>query len=104
MQITAGQHRPARSTGGGQSLPSNYPRIETRGNPDFGTDGCRITRGVHVSTGRFRPRVAFQGLPGAFSEDAAIKLLGKDIELVARATFVDLFHSVEDSLADYVLA
>ena len=57
-----------------------------------------------MSTGRFRPRVAFQGLPGAFSEDAAIKLLGKDIELVPRATFVDLFHSVEDSLADYVLA
>jgi prephenate dehydratase len=57
-----------------------------------------------VSSVRFRPRVAFQGQPGAFSEDAAIKLLGEDIELVPRATFGDLFQSIDDKVADYAIA
>jgi len=48
--------------------------------------------------------VAFQGQPGAFSEDAAIKLLGDDIELVPRATFGDLFQSIDDKVADYAVA
>lgn len=57
-----------------------------------------------MSSLRFKPRVAFQGQPGAFSEDAAIELLGKDIALVSRATFVELFQSVDAQVADYVLA
>lgn len=52
----------------------------------------------------YRPRVAFQGEHGAFSEDAAIKLLGPEIELVPRATFADLFSSVGEGLADFALA
>jgi prephenate dehydratase len=48
--------------------------------------------------------VAFQGEPGAFSEEAAIKLLGADIELVPRPTFVELFHSIDEGVADYALA
>src|SRR6058998_4227338 len=32
-------------------------------------------------------RVAFQGAPGAFSEQAAVRLLGEKISLVPRATF-----------------
>lgn len=51
-----------------------------------------------------RPRVAFQGEHGAFSEDAALKLLGPDIQLVARPTFAALFSSLDEGLADYVLA
>lgn len=51
-----------------------------------------------------RPRVAFQGEHGAFSEDAAIKLLGPDIELVPRRTFVALFSSLDEGAADFVLA
>ena len=51
-----------------------------------------------------RPRVAFQGEHGAFSEEAAIKLLGTEIELVPRRTFAALFSSVDEGLADYVLS
>src|SRR2546427_5375149 len=38
-----------------------------------------------------RGRVAFQGAPGAFSEEAAVKLLGEKITLVPRPTFESLF-------------
>lgn len=51
-----------------------------------------------------KPRVAFQGERGAFSEEAALKLLGQEIELVPRKTFADLFQSLESGLADYLLA
>ncbi len=49
-----------------------------------------------------KPRVAFQGERGAFSEEAAVRLLGPEIEFVPRRTFVDLFNSAD--LADYLLA
>ena len=49
-----------------------------------------------------KPRVAFQGERGAFSEEAALKLLGPEIELVPRRTFADLFNSF--AFADYLLA
>lgn len=49
-------------------------------------------------------RVAFQGSPGAFSEDAAVKLFGKRITLVPRPTFESLFQAIEDQNADYILA
>lgn len=51
-----------------------------------------------------KPRVAFQGERGAFSEDAALKLMGNEIELVPRRTFADLYQSLELGLADYLLA
>lgn len=49
-------------------------------------------------------RVAFQGERGAFSEDAAIKMLGPEITLVPCATFRALFNSINEGLADYALA
>jgi len=49
-------------------------------------------------------RVAFQGAPGAFSEAAAVKLLGEEITLVPRPTFESLFAAVDEKSADYVLA
>jgi prephenate dehydratase len=57
-----------------------------------------------VNPSAYRPRVAFQGEHGAFSEEAAIKLLGPDIELVPRPTFASLFRSLDEGLADYALA
>src|SRR5713226_934543 len=49
-------------------------------------------------------RIAFQGERGAFSEEAAVKLLGEDIELVPRPTFEALYSALQDKLADYILA
>jgi prephenate dehydratase len=49
-------------------------------------------------------RVAFQGERGAFSEEAAIKLLGERIVLVPRGTFEAAFTAIRDSAADYILA
>lgn len=49
-------------------------------------------------------RVAFQGERGAFSEEAAVKLLGEDISLVPRPTFEAAFSAIRDGAADYILA
>jgi len=49
-------------------------------------------------------RVAFQGERGAFSEEAAVKLLGEDITLVSRPTFEEAFGAIRDGAADYILA
>lgn len=49
-------------------------------------------------------RVAFQGERGAFSEEAAVKLLGEEISLVPRPTFEAAFSAISDGLADYLLA
>ena len=49
-------------------------------------------------------RVAIQGERGAFSEEAAIALLGEEIELVPRQTFATLYNSFEDQVADYLIA
>ena len=57
-----------------------------------------------MSTVAHKPRVAFQGERGAFSEEAALRLLGNDIELVPRRTFAALYDSIDNDEADYVLA
>jgi prephenate dehydratase len=49
-------------------------------------------------------RIAFQGERGAFSEEAALKLLGTEIELVPRGSFDATFSAIQDGSADYVLA
>ncbi len=49
-------------------------------------------------------RVVFQGERGAFSEEAAVKLLGEEIALVPRPTFEAAFSAINDGLADYILA
>jgi prephenate dehydratase len=51
-----------------------------------------------------KARVAFQGERGAFSEEAAVKLLGENIMLVPRSTFEAAFRAIFEGLADYVLA
>jgi prephenate dehydratase len=49
-------------------------------------------------------RVAFQGEPGAFSEAAAIQLLGEGITTVPRGTFEAAFRAIDDGAADALLA
>ena len=49
-------------------------------------------------------RVAFQGEPGAFSEAAAIQLLGNGITTVPRATFDAAFRAIGEGAADALLA
>ena len=56
-----------------------------------------------MSAGK-KARVAFQGERGAFSEEAAVKLLGEEIALVPRPTFEAAFNAIHDGLADYILA
>lgn len=48
-------------------------------------------------------RVAFQGEPGAFSEAAAVQLLGQDITTVPHATFDATFRAISDGAADALL-
>jgi prephenate dehydratase len=49
-------------------------------------------------------RIAFQGEPGAFSQIAARKLLGDQVETVACPTFESLFDSITQGRADLILA
>jgi len=49
-------------------------------------------------------RVAFQGERGAFSEEAAVKLLGEEVALVPRPTFEAAFSAIKDGVADFILA
>ena len=49
-------------------------------------------------------RVAFQGERGAFSEEAAVRLLGARVTLVPRPTFESLFAAVAELVADCALA
>jgi len=49
-------------------------------------------------------RVAFQGEHGAFSEAAAIQLLGESITTVPRGTFDSAFRAIEEGAADALLA
>ena len=48
-------------------------------------------------------RVAFQGEPGAFSEAAAVQLLGEGIRTVPRATFDMTFQAIAEGAADALL-
>ena len=55
------------------------------------------------SSDRKSMRVAFQGEPGAFSEAAAIQLLGDRITTVPRATFDAAFRAIGEHAADALL-
>src|ERR1700740_3267568 len=48
-------------------------------------------------------RVAFQGEAGAFSEAAAVQLLGEEIGTVPRATFDATFRAIAEGAADALL-
>lgn len=48
-------------------------------------------------------RVAFQGEPGAFSEEAAVRLLGERITTVPQPTFDAAFRAIAEGAADALL-
>lgn len=73
-------------------------RIQTR------LDRASEVQASQLALHRDHPRVAFQGSPGAFSEEAAVKLLGEEITLVPRPTFESMFLAIDDKAADYILA
>ena len=45
--------------------------------------------------------VSFQGVPGAYSEEAIRQYFGQEVEPVPCRTFTDLFVTVEEASADY---
>lgn len=49
-------------------------------------------------------KVAYQGERGAFSEEAAIKLLGADVEPVPNRTFEQMFAAVASGVVDCAMA
>jgi prephenate dehydratase len=50
-----------------------------------------------------KARVAFQGEAGAFSEAAAVQLLGEEITTVSRPTFEATFRAIAEGAADALL-
>lgn len=60
-----------------------------------------------MSASVYKPRIAFQGEHGAFSEDAAIELFGpqviNSIELEPCPTFEALFNSIDAGHAEFIL-
>lgn len=50
-----------------------------------------------------RARVAFQGEAGAFSEEAAVQLLGDEITTIPRPTFEATFRAISEGAADTLL-
>jgi prephenate dehydratase/chorismate mutase len=78
---------------------------ESRRIQNLATQPGRETNTPALSVKGHQPlRVAFQGARGAFSEAAAVKLLGENITLVPRATFESLFEAINDQSADCILA
>jgi prephenate dehydratase len=57
-----------------------------------------------MSDSTAKKRVAFQGERGAFSEVAALKLLGTEIEPVPRPTFEAMFAAIDEGAADLIIA
>ncbi|MCS7251660.1 MAG: prephenate dehydratase [Anaerolineae bacterium] len=48
-----------------------------------------------------RPRVAFQGEPGAYSHEAALSFFGSDLELLPCRTFAEVAQAVEAGQAEF---
>jgi prephenate dehydratase len=74
------------------------------------TENMRAERPLQADPLRADPlqtqklRVAFQGEEGAFSEAAAVQLLGNSIITVPRPTFDATFRAITDGVADALLA
>jgi len=63
----------------------------------------RERRATLVGTEPQKMRIAFQGEPGAFSEAAAVRLLGENIVTVPRPTFDATFRAIAEGAADALL-
>lgn len=60
--------------------------------------------GSEIAVAEGKPRVAFQGEHGSFSEAAILQILGEKCETVPCQTFDDLYKSIEENRADYILS
>ncbi len=60
-------------------------------------------RATALSASTAGPRVAIQGELGSFSHEAAIRLFGKDLDLVACETFPDVFRAAGRHGADFAV-
>ena len=49
------------------------------------------------------PRVVYQGVPGAYSEMAAMTFFGREARLQGLDQFEDAFRAVRDGQADYAV-
>ena len=49
------------------------------------------------------PRVAYQGEPGCYSEEAAVGFFGKEVDSAGKAWFTDVFAALEQGEADYAV-
>ena len=67
-------------------------------------DHARHNLARSLLQGSSAARVAFQGEPGAFSEAAAVQLLGGNIRMVPCPTFDAAFRSIPEGAADALLA
>jgi prephenate dehydratase len=77
-------------------------KLHTRGKPLY--ERVAPKTGRNGSAENNDMRVAFQGEPGAFSEAAALQLLGGKITTVPRATFDLAFSAIGEGAADALLA
>ncbi len=50
-----------------------------------------------------RPRVAYQGEPGCYSEEAAVGLFGPEVDSVGLPWFEDVFLALKDGRVDYAV-
>lgn len=50
-----------------------------------------------------KPKVVFQGSPGAYSEEAAVRYFGEDTERFCVKTFEDAFLALKEDTADYAI-
>lgn len=62
------------------------------------------TTQTEIAIAEGKPRVAFQGEKGSFSEAAILQILGDKCETVPRPTFDDLYKAIEENRADYILS
>ena len=60
----------------------------------------RVTPGVHSLMPSARPRIAYQGVPGAFSEDAIRAFWGDEAIGVPCHSFADVMEAVRSGAAD----
>ncbi len=71
---------------------------EGRGNPLY--DRC-VDAIASAREPVAHPRVTYQGVPGAYSETAAIRFFGRDMDCRGLPQFEDVFRSLRDGQADY---
>jgi prephenate dehydratase len=70
----------------------------------FPVNGYNYEASIMDPAQKLLSRIAFQGEHGAFSEAAAIQLLGEWITTVPRATFDSAFAAIPEGAADALLA